>query len=92
MTFIDFKKLLLDAELTIPKFTALIKVSEKNIQAYKKKKEVPNAIATIAACFAKMHQEDIDYKSLIEDLDLQKKEKKGSGFSAKKNKKEKKED
>ena len=38
MTFIDFKKLLLDAELTIPKFTALIKVSEKNIQAYKKKK------------------------------------------------------
>lgn len=39
MTFIDFKKLLLDAELTIPKFTALIKVSEKNIQAYKKKRK-----------------------------------------------------
>ena len=32
MTFIDFKKLLLDAELTIPKFTELIKVSEKNKQ------------------------------------------------------------
>ena len=30
MTFIDFKKLLLDAELTIPKFTEIIKVSEKN--------------------------------------------------------------
>lgn len=90
MTFIDFKKLLLDAELTIPKFTALIKVSEKNIQAYKKKKEVPNAIATIAACFAKMNQEGIDYKILINDLELQKKEKKGSGFSAKKDKKDKK--
>lgn len=88
MTFIDFKKLLLDAELTIPKFTALIKVSEKNIQSYKKKKEVPNAIATVAACFAKMHQEGIDYKTLINDLDLKKKEKKGSGFSAKKEKKE----
>ena len=25
MTFIDFKKLLLDAELTIPKFTELVK-------------------------------------------------------------------
>ena len=92
MTFIDFKKLLLDAELTIPKFTALIKVSEKNIQAYKKKKEVPNAIASIAACFAKMHQEGMDYKTLITDLDLKKKEKKGSGFSAKKEKKEKKEE
>jgi len=76
MTFIDFKKLLLDAELTIPKFTALIKVSEKNIQAYKKKKEVPNAIAVAAACFAKMNQEGIDFKELINDLELKKKEKK----------------
>lgn len=87
MTFIDFKKLLLDAELTIPKFTDLIKVSEKNIQAYKKKKEVPNAIASIAACFAKMNQEEMDYKSLINDLELQKKEKKGAGFSSKKKEK-----
>ncbi len=89
MTFINFKKLLLDAELTIPKFTALIKVSEKNIQSYKKKEEVPNAIAAIAACFAKMNQEGMDYRTLMDDLDLQKKEKKGAGFSSKK--KEKKE-
>ncbi|MFA9373073.1 hypothetical protein [Poseidonibacter sp.] len=89
MTFIEFKKLLLDAELTIPKFTALIKVSEKNIQAYKKKKEVPNAIAAIAACFAKMNQDDVDFKSLINDLDLKKKEKKGAGFSKDKESKEK---
>lgn len=86
MTFIDFKKLLLDAELTIPKFTELIKVSEKNIQAYKKKKVVPNSIATVAACFAKMNKENIDYKRLIEDLNLEKKEKKGAGFSKKKSK------
>jgi len=88
MTFIEFKKLLLDAELTIPKFTALIKVSEKNIQAYKKKEEVPNAIAVVAACFAKMNQDGMDYKSLIEQLDLKKKEKKGAGFSSKKKNKE----
>ena len=84
MTFIEFKKLLLDAELTIPKFTALIKVSEKNIQAYKKKEEVPNAIAAIAACFAKMNQEGVDFRELMESLDLKKKEKKGAGFSSKK--------
>lgn len=84
MTFIEFKKLLLDAELTIPKFTALIKVSEKNIQSYKKKEQVPNAIATIAACFAKMNQEGMDYKTLINELELHKKEKKGAGFSSKK--------
>lgn len=37
MTFIEFKKQLLDAEISLPKFSKLIKVSEKNIQAYKKK-------------------------------------------------------
>jgi len=89
MTFIDFKKLLLDAELTIPKFTELIKVSEKNIQAYKKKKEVPNTIATIAVCFAKMNKEGIDFRTLVSDLELKQKEKKGSGFSKKKILKEK---
>lgn len=92
MTFIDFKKLLLDAELTIPKFTALIQVSEKNIQSYKKKKEVPNAIASIAACFAKMNQDGTDFRDLINKLELKKKEKKGSGFSAKKNIKEEKDE
>ncbi len=86
MTFIEFKKLLLDAELTIPKFTSLIKVSEKNIQAYKKKKEVPNAIACVAVCFATMHKKGIDYKSLINDLELKKKQKKGGGFSKNKDK------
>ncbi|MGB0990335.1 hypothetical protein CRV03_00490 [Arcobacter sp. F155] len=91
MTFIEFKKLLLDAELTIPKFTALIKVSEKNIQSYKKKEQVPNAIAAVAACFAKMNQEGMDYKTLINDLDLTKKEKKGAGFSSKKKDKKNKE-
>ena len=89
MTFIDFKKLLLDAELTIPKFTELIKVSEKNIQAYKKKKHVPNAIAAVATCFAKMNQESMDFRTLINDLELEKKEKKGAGSSKKKVSKEK---
>ena len=89
MTFIDFKKLVLDAELTIPKFTELIKVSEKNIQAYKKKKEVPNEIETVAACFAKMNKEGMDFKTLVSDLELKQKEKKGSGFSKKKSLKEK---
>ncbi len=87
MIFIEFKKLLLDSELTIPKFTALIKVSEKNIQSYKKKQEVPNAIASIAACFAKMNKDGFDFKTLINDLDLQKKEKKGAGFSSRKKEK-----
>lgn len=89
MTFIDFKKLLLDAELTIPKFTELIKVSEKNIQAYKKKKHVPNAIAVVATCFAKMNQESIDFRTLINDLELEKKEKKVQVFLRKKHLKKK---
>ncbi len=83
MTFIEFKKQLLDAEITLPKFCKLIKVSEKNIQSYKKKGEVPNAIAVVATCFAHMHQIGVDYRSSIEALELQAKTKKGAGFAKK---------
>ena len=83
MTFIDFKKLLLDAEITVPKFSKLIQVSEKNIQAYKKKGEVPNPIAVIATLFAKMHKDGVDYRELIIPLELKAKTKKGAGFSKK---------
>ncbi len=87
MTFIDFKKKLLDAETTLPKFSKLIKVSEKNLQSYKKKGEVPNTIAALVTCFAHMHQSGEDYRSIIEALELKSKTKKGAGF-AKKEKKE----
>lgn len=82
MTFIEFKKMLLDAEITLPKFCKLIKVSDKNIQSYKKKGDVPNTIAVIAQCFAKMHREDLDYRSLVEELGLKKQTKSG-GFKRK---------
>ncbi len=83
MTFIDFKKLLLDAEISLPKFSRLIKVSEKNLQSYKKKGEVPNTIAVIATCFANMNKMDIDYRPMIEELKLTAKTKKGAGFKKK---------
>ena len=83
MTFVEFKKLLLDADISLPKFSKLIKVSEKNLQSYKKKEEVPNAIAVVAKCFAKMNEDDVDYRALIETLDLQAKTKEGAGFSSK---------
>ncbi len=85
MTFIEFKKRLLDIEMSLPKFCNLIKVSDKNIQSYKKKGEVPNAIAVVVTCFAELHKQNVDFKLLVEQLDLRKKTKKG-GF-AKKNKK-----
>jgi len=84
MTFIDFKKSLLDADITLPKFANLIKVSDKNIQSYKKKGEVPNTIAVIAKSFALMSQKGINYNDHIKELNLKKKKKEGSGFSIKK--------
>jgi len=81
MTFIEFKKLLLDAEITLPKFSKLIKVSEKNIQAYKTKGEVPNTIAVIAASFSHMHHNNLDYREIVDNLNLEAKTKKGAGFA-----------
>jgi len=83
MSFIEFKKLLLDAEISLPKFSKLIKVSDKNLQSYKKKDEVPNAIAVVARCFAEMNKMDMDYRMLIESLELKAKTKKGAGFAKK---------
>jgi hypothetical protein len=83
MTFLEFKKLLLDADISLPKFSKLVKVSEKNLQACKKKEAVPNAIAVAAACFAYMHKNDIDYKEIVETLELEYKKKKGVGFAKK---------
>lgn len=83
MTFIEFKKRLLDIEMSLPKFSDLIKVSDKNIQSYKKRDQVPNTIAVIVTCFASLHENNIDFKSLIQELELKKKTKKG-GFTKKK--------
>ena len=84
MTFVEFKKYLLDADLTLPKFANLIKVSDKNIQSYKTKGEVPNTIAVIVKSFAIMNQKQINYKEQIKELNLKKKKKEGAGFSSKK--------
>ncbi|GAB6068989.1 hypothetical protein JCM30760_00860 [Thiomicrorhabdus hydrogeniphila] len=86
MTFIEFKKHLLDAEITLPKFSKLIKVSEKNIQSYKKKGEVPNPIAVIVVCFVEMKKAGLDYASIVNALDLVAKTKKGVGFANKNSK------
>ena len=84
MTFIEFKKLLLDAEISLPKFSNLIKVSEKNIQSYKKRGDVPNPVAVVASCFASMHKAGIDYRQIVEGLGLEAKKKEGVGFKKKK--------
>ena len=86
MTFVDFKKHLLDADIALPKFSKLIKVSDKNLQSYKKKGEVPNAIASLVACFVSMNQNGIDYKQVIESLELKAKKKDGVGFAKSKQK------
>lgn len=88
MTFIEFKKHLLDAEISLPKFSKLIKVSEKNLQSYKKKGEVPNPIAVVVACFVEMKKAGLDYAQIIEALELKAKTKEGVGFAKKAKKQE----
>lgn len=83
MTFIEFKKHLLDADISLPKFSKLIKVSEKNIQSYKKKGEVPNTIAVIVVCFVQMTKVGLNYRDIIDGLELEAKTKKGAGFAKK---------
>jgi len=80
MTFKEFKKRLIDANITLPKFAKLIRVSEKNLQSYKQKNEIPNPIAVVVECFAAMEERGIDYRQIVDNLSLEKKSKKGGGF------------
>ena len=82
MTFIEFKKALLDAEISLPKFCKLVKISDKNLQSYKKKGDIPNTIAVIVTCFARLQKEGIEYRDLVENLHLEKQTKTG-GFKKK---------
>ena len=82
MTFKEFKKCLVDADITIPKLAKLIGVSEKNIQSYKKKDKIPNHFAAIAQLIKVLEEEDIDYKAILKSLELKKATKK-SGFANK---------
>ena len=45
---------------------------------------MPNTIAVIASCFANMNKIEMDYRSMIEALELEAKTKKGAGFANKK--------
>lgn len=49
-----------------------------------KKGEVPNAIAALVTCFASMHDQGLDYRTIISSLELKAKTKKGAGFAKKK--------
>ncbi len=80
MTFIEFKKRLLDGDITLPKFAKLVKISEKNLQSYKKKGEVPNLVAVAIESFAIMKENNLNYKDIIENLNLKNKKKEGVGF------------
>lgn len=55
-------------------------MSDKNIKSFKKKGEVPNAIAVAVTCFNVLYENNIDFRSLVEELLLKKKPKLG-GFA-----------
>jgi hypothetical protein len=80
MTYIDFKKRLLDLEMSLPQFCELIKISDKNLRSYKKKAEIPNALAALVTSLVELDRLGVDFRGLIEDLRLEKRTKKG-GFT-----------
>lgn len=82
MTYIEFKKRLLDLDMSLPQFCALVKISDKNLRSYKKKAEIPNALAALTICLVELDRLGADYRESIEGLGLTKKTKKG-GFAKK---------
>lgn len=84
MTYIEFKKILVELDISSATFSEIVKISYKNVLAFKKKEEVPNVIAALALSFLEMQKKGIDYKLFVDSLDLEYKKSPGSGFATKK--------
>lgn len=81
MTYIEFKKILIDLDISSAAFSDIVKISYKNVLAFKKKEEVPNVIAALAVSFLEMKNKGIDYKEFMDSLDFDYKKSVGSGFA-----------
>lgn len=70
MTYLEFTKNLKRADITAKEFAQLLKKHPNSITNNARKGEIPNELGVIAALIGKMADNDIEYRELINELDL----------------------
>jgi len=70
MNYENLKKLIKKSGLTIKEFADILGYHPSTISNMKQHPAVPNHFAVIAALIAEMEYQELDYKKVIEKLDL----------------------
>lgn len=70
MTYLEFRRNIGKAGLTINQFAELIKMNPISISNYGKRGYVPNHLAVIACLLGEMAEFHIDFKSALESIEI----------------------
>ncbi|MDQ9168806.1 XRE family transcriptional regulator [Oxalobacteraceae bacterium R-40] len=81
MTYEEFRRNVGKAGLTLNEFGRLMKMNPVSISNYGKRGVVPNHLAVIACLIGEMADHQIDYRSLLEKIDLDSKKHRGLPFN-----------
>jgi len=78
MDYVEFHRRLGKAGLTIREFASLLKMNPNSIVNYGNRGVVPSHLAVIAALLAELGDRGIEFRTLIDSLDLHTKQPRGA--------------
>ncbi|PJL66028.1 hypothetical protein B9Y61_19660 [Stenotrophomonas maltophilia] len=78
MEYTEFRKLLARTGLTLTAFAELLKMNRRSITNYAANGAVPDHLALIAALIGNMADNGLDFRQVLESVEIQKKKPRGS--------------
>lgn len=82
MDYEEFKRQLSKAGLSGKDFAELLQLNKNSISNLAGKEKVPDHLAIIASLMGEMAEHKIDFRSVIERIDLKKNEPRGKNFNS----------
>lgn len=83
MDYIEFRRNLGKAGLTIKAFADLIKINRNSLTNCSKIGKVPDHIAIISVLLGEMAEHEIDFRKILSGIKIDTKKSRGSGFKPK---------
>lgn len=78
MDYLDFRKLLARTGLTLTAFAELLKMNRRSLTNYAANGTVPDHLALIAALIGNMADNGLDFRQVLENVDVKKKKPRGN--------------
>lgn len=78
MDYSEFRKLLARTGLTLSAFAELLKMNRRSLTNYAANGTVPDHLAMIAALISNMADNGLDFRQVLQNVDIKKKKPRGS--------------